>query len=120
MLNSQSDAKESRVQENTNNHSVVASGNFVNAVIPMGTTTSITKTKGKVIATQNKSSTKIGATVLMSSNVSPVSGNNLQPDTHVPDTSTQDSLSKKQHDTAFLILAYISANQLHFPRYSRF
>ena len=61
MLNSQSDAKESRVQETTNNHSVVPSGNFVNAVIPMGaTTTSITKTKGKVLASQNKSSTKIG------------------------------------------------------------
>ncbi|XP_076665789.1 uncharacterized protein LOC143367639 isoform X3 [Andrena cerasifolii] len=90
---SSSDAKESRVQENTNNHSAVPSGNFVNAVIPMGTTTSITKTKGKVIAAQNKSNAKIGATVLMSSNVSSVSGNNFQPDAHVPDTSTQDSLS---------------------------
>ena len=96
---SSSDAKESRVQENTNNHSVVPSGNFVNAVIPAGTTTSVAKAKGKVIATQNKSGTKIGATVLMCGNVSPVSGNNLQPDTHVPDTSTQDSLNSKISST---------------------
>ncbi|XP_076665779.1 uncharacterized protein LOC143367639 isoform X2 [Andrena cerasifolii] len=98
---SSSDAKESRVQENTNNHSAVPSGNFVNAVIPMGTTTSITKTKGKVIAAQNKSNAKIGATVLMSSNVSSVSGNNFQPDAHVPDTSTQDSLNSKISPTPY-------------------
>ncbi|XP_076182287.1 uncharacterized protein LOC143154238 isoform X2 [Ptiloglossa arizonensis] len=81
------DSKELAVQDNTNNHSVVPSGNIVNTVIPVGST-SIAKTKGRIITTQNKLSTKIGPAILMSSNVSCVSGNNLQSD-------TQDILNSK-------------------------
>ncbi|KOC64128.1 Protein EMSY [Habropoda laboriosa] len=84
------DSEESAVQESASNHSVIPSGNFVNTVIPVGTT-SITKTKGRIITTQNKLNTKIGPAILLSSNVSCTSGNNLQSDIQV--TSAQDSLS---------------------------
>ncbi|XP_043257641.1 BRCA2-interacting transcriptional repressor EMSY [Colletes gigas] len=85
------DSKESVVQENANNHLAVPSGNVMNAVVPVSA--SITKTKGKIIAAQNKLSTKVGPAILMSSNASCVSGSNLQPDAQ--DTSTQDSLNSK-------------------------
>lgn len=84
------DCKESTVQENASGRSEKASGNLVNAVIPVGTT-NITKTKGRIITTQNKVNTKIGSAILMSNNVSCTSENNSQSDTQ--DTSNQDSLS---------------------------
>ncbi|CAK9813361.1 BRCA2-interacting transcriptional repressor EMSY [Anthophora plagiata] len=85
------DSEESAVQESaSNNHSVIPSGNFVNTVIPVGTA-SITKAKGRIVAPPNKLNTKIGPAILVSSNVSYTSGNNLQSDT--PVTTAQDSLS---------------------------
>ncbi|XP_076244916.1 uncharacterized protein LOC143185631 [Calliopsis andreniformis] len=81
------DSKESDIQENTSNHSVISPGNFVNAMIPVST--SMTKTKGKIITTQNKLNPKIGPTILVSSNVSPVTTSNLQTD--MQDTSVQGS-----------------------------
>lgn len=86
---SNSESKESVVQESASNHSVIPPGNFVNTVIPVGT--NITKAKGRVITTQNKLNTKIGSAILVSGNVSCTTGNKLQPD--VQDVSTQDSLS---------------------------
>ncbi|XP_076549389.1 uncharacterized protein LOC117606175 isoform X2 [Osmia lignaria lignaria] len=86
------DCKESTVQENASGRSEKSSGNLVNAVIPVGTT-NITKTKGRIITTQNKLNTKIGSAILMSNNVSCASENNSQSDTQ--DTSNQDSLSSK-------------------------
>ncbi|XP_012163101.1 BRCA2-interacting transcriptional repressor EMSY isoform X4 [Bombus terrestris] len=83
------ESKESVVQESASNHSVIPPGNFVNTVIPVGT--NITKTKGRVITTQNKLNTKIGSAILVSGNVSCTTGNKFQPD--VQDISTQDSLS---------------------------
>ncbi|XP_020718355.1 BRCA2-interacting transcriptional repressor EMSY isoform X5 [Bombus terrestris] len=85
------ESKESVVQESASNHSVIPPGNFVNTVIPVGT--NITKTKGRVITTQNKLNTKIGSAILVSGNVSCTTGNKFQPD--VQDISTQDSLSPK-------------------------
>lgn len=96
------------MQENVGNHSVISSSSFVNAVIPVVTTTSITKTKGKIITTQNTLNTKIGPTILVSSNVSSVSANNLQqPD--IQDTSIQ---SMKEYSINCLIFSRIFANQL--------
>ncbi|XP_043580555.1 BRCA2-interacting transcriptional repressor EMSY isoform X6 [Bombus pyrosoma] len=83
------ESKESVVQESASNHSVIPAGNFVNTVIPVGT--SITKAKGRVITTQNKLNTKIGSAILVSGNMSCTTGNKFQPD--VQDVSTQDSLS---------------------------
>ncbi|XP_043580560.1 BRCA2-interacting transcriptional repressor EMSY isoform X11 [Bombus pyrosoma] len=85
------ESKESVVQESASNHSVIPAGNFVNTVIPVGT--SITKAKGRVITTQNKLNTKIGSAILVSGNMSCTTGNKFQPD--VQDVSTQDSLSPK-------------------------
>ncbi|XP_071865735.1 uncharacterized protein isoform X2 [Bombus fervidus] len=85
------ESMESVVQESASNHSVIPPGNFVNTVIPVGT--SITKAKGRVITTQNKLNTKIGSAILVSGNVSCTTGNKFQPD--VQDVSTQDSLSPK-------------------------
>ncbi|XP_012137015.2 uncharacterized protein LOC100874885 isoform X2 [Megachile rotundata] len=86
------DSKESTVQESGSSQSVRSSGNHMNAVIPVGTT-NITKTKGKIITTQNKLNTKIGAAILMSNNVSCASENNVQSDSQ--DISNQDSLNSK-------------------------
>ncbi|CAL7949343.1 unnamed protein product [Xylocopa violacea] len=85
------ESKESAVQESASNHSVIPSGNPVNAVIPVGT--SITKSTGKLIATQSKLNTKIGSAILVSGSVSCTSGNNLQSDNQ--DTSTQHGISSK-------------------------
>lgn len=78
------------MQDNESNHSVISSSNFMNTVIPIGTT-NITKAKGRII-TQNKLNTKIGPAILVSGNVSCASGNNFQSD--IQDTSIQDNLSK--------------------------
>lgn len=88
---SDSESKELAVQDNESNHSVISSSNFMNTVIPIGTT-NITKAKGRII-TQNKLNTKIGPAILVSGNVSCASGNNFQSD--IQDTSIQDNLSPK-------------------------
>lgn len=79
------------MQDSESNHSVISSSNFMNTVIPIGTT-NITKAKGRIITTQNKLNTKIGPAILVSGNVSCASGNNFQSD--IQDTSIQDNLSK--------------------------
>lgn len=89
---SDSESKELAVQDSESNHSVISSSNFMNTVIPIGTT-NITKAKGRIITTQNKLNTKIGPAILVSGNVSCTSGNNFQSD--IQDTSIQDNLSPK-------------------------
>ncbi|XP_031368873.1 uncharacterized protein LOC102673617 isoform X3 [Apis dorsata] len=89
---SDSESKELAVQDSESNHSVISSSNFMNTVIPIGTT-NITKAKGRIITTQNKLNTKIGPAILVSGNVSCASGNNFQSD--IQDISIQDNLSPK-------------------------
>lgn len=81
------------VQENVINHIAVSPSNLTNTIIPVDTT-SIAKTKGKMITTQSKLNTKIGSAILRSSNVPCTSGNNLQRETQ--DTPTQNSISSSQ------------------------
>nr|XP_031828976.1 BRCA2-interacting transcriptional repressor EMSY isoform X1 [Nomia melanderi] len=81
------------VQENVINHIAVSPSNLTNTIIPVDTT-SIAKTKGKIITTQSKLNTKIGSAILRSSNVPCTSGNNLQCETQ--DTPTQNSISSSQ------------------------
>lgn len=87
------ETKELTVDDSAGNCSVIPSGNE-NTVIPG---TSITKTKGRIIATQNELNKKNAPAILVPNNVSNVpctTENNLQPDAQ--NTSAQDSLSTDQ------------------------
>lgn len=89
---SNSESKESVVQESVGSHSVIPSDNFVNTVIPVGA--SVAKAKGRIITTQSKLNARVGSAILVSgNNVSCATGNNIQSEDARDASSSQDDSS---------------------------